>query len=387
MRIWILGLSTLVFAACSGTATTTVTATPTTPAAGTAITRPEVAPTSTTTQDSVGPSLPSTSTAGAALMRSVEVTIPADGLDLVGTLRLPAGEQPAPAVVLIHGSGPQSRDTPLPGQLNMAFGFEIPVFAEIAAALQENGLAVLTYDKRSCGPFNGCADNDYPLPAGDLTVEVFMNDAKAAVDFLRQRTEVEASSISIIGHSQGAQFITLMLEADPDLAGGIMLAGPYRSIDESITAQLDFTVDLLGQFGMDEAEALASPSVSSLVDMVNGLADIRSGSDDPVAGVSAGFWRSWFDLHERSLSAAFRMTQPLLVINGELDWNVAPTEAQAWAEYLAGVDAEYEVQILPCVTHALNCVSESDPTAITPSDIGRAVAPEVIDAIVAFVNR
>ncbi len=382
MRIRALAFSIFAVAACSGTATTTVTAAPTTPT-----TTPEVATASTITQESAGPSVSSTSPAGAAAMRSVEVTIPADGLDLAGTLRLPAGDQPAPAVVLIHGSGPQSRDSLLPGQLNMAFGFEIPVFAEIAGALQDEGFAVLTYDKRSCGPFNGCADNGYPLPAADLTVEAFIDDARAAVDFLRQRTEIDPDRISIIGHSQGAQFITLMLEEDPDLAGGIMLAGPYRSIDEIITAQLDFTLDLLGQFGMDEAEALASPSVSPLVDMVNGLAGIRSGSDDPVAGVSAGFWRSWFDLHERSLSAAFRITQPLLVVNGELDWNVASTEAQAWGEYLAGVGVEYEVKTLPCVTHALNCVSETDPAAITPSDIGRTVAPEIIDAILAFVSR
>jgi hypothetical protein len=269
----------------------------------------------------------------------------------------------------------------------MAFGFEIPVFAEIAEALRDEGFAVLTYDKRSCGPFNGCADNGYPLPADDLTIEAFIDDAKAAVDFLRQRPEVDPSGISVIGHSQGAQFITLMLEADPDLAGGIMLSGPYRSIDEITSAQLDFTVALLGQFGMDEAEALANPSVSPLVDMVDGLADIRSGSDEAVAGVSAGFWRSWLDLHERALSAAFRITQPLLVLNGELDWNVAPIEAQAWDEFLSGVDAEYEVQILPCVTHALNCVSESDPAAITPSDIGRTVAPEVVNAILAFLRR
>lgn len=350
----------------------------------------EVAGTTIATQDSASSSIPVTSTTSItneAILRAVEVDLPAEGLDLAGTLRLPTGDQPAPAVVLIHGSGPQRRDSLLTGQLNMAFGFEIPVFAEIAEALQSSGFAVLTYDKRSCGPFNGCGENDYPLPAGDLTIEVFIDDAAAAVAFLRQQPEVDPDDISVIGHSQGAQFITLMLEADPDLAGGIMLAGPYRSIDEVTKAQLDFTVDLLGQFGIDEAEALANPSVSPLVEMVNGLADIRSGSDEAVVGVTADFWRSWFDLHERALSAAFRITQPLLVLNGELDWNVAPIEAQAWDEFLAGVGADYEVRTFPCVTHALNCVSESDPAAITPDDIGRTVAPEVIDAIVAFLTR
>ena len=76
----------------------------------------------------------------------------------------------------------------------------------------------------------------------------------------------------------------------------------------------------------------------------------------------------------------------MLAINGELDWNVPSIEAQAWGEYLAGVGANFEVLTFPCVTHALNCVSESDPTAITPADIGRAVADEVADALIAFLT-
>ena len=52
----------------------------------------------------------------------------------------------------------------------------------------------------------------------------------------------------------------------------------------------------------------------------------------------------------------------------------------------SGVGVEFDVLTFPCVTHALNCVSESDPTAITPADIGPNVAPEVIDALVAFLT-
>jgi pimeloyl-ACP methyl ester carboxylesterase len=268
----------------------------------------------------------------------------------------------------------------------MGFGFEIPVFAELAEALQESGLAVLTYDKRSCGPFNGCADNGYPLPEDDLTIETFIDDARAGIEFLRQRPEVDPARINVVGHSQGAQFITLMLEEDAELASGVMIAGPYRPVDEITQTQLDSTIDLLGQLGMSEEEALALPTVTPLVDMVNGLADIRSGSTEPVAGVSAEFWQSWLDLHEQALSAAFRITQPLLILNGDYDWNIPASEAQAWGDYLGGVDAAYELVILPCVTHALNCVAESDPTAVTPMDIGPTVAPEVIDALIAFLT-
>ena len=264
----------------------------------------------TSTSSSAPTTEPTSPATSMPTARSIEVAIPAAGLDLAGTLRLPTGETPAPAVVLIHGSGPQNRDSQLPGQLNMGFGFEIPVFGELAEALQESGLAVLTYDKRSCGPFNGCADNGYPLPHDDLIIETFIDDARAGVEFLRQRPEVDRARISIVGHSQGAQFITLMLEEDPELASGVMIAGPYRPVDEITLGQLNSTIDLLGKIGMSEEEALALPTVRPLVDIVNGLADIRSGSSEPVAGVSAEFWQSWLNLHERSLSAASGSPNP-----------------------------------------------------------------------------
>jgi hypothetical protein len=318
---------------------------------------------------------------------SVEVTFPAKGIDLVGTLRLPAGDGPFPTVVLIAGSGPESRDEVVPGQLDMTFGFEIPVFKELAEGLQGNGIAVLTYDKRTCGPFNGCADNGYPIPQTDLTVDDFVADATSAVEYLRTRPEVDASRITIIGHSQGAEFITVMLAADPELASGVMIGGPYRPIDQIIETQLDFTVQLIEQQGMTEEQALALPPVASLAEMVDGVKAIRAGGTEPVAGTSAEFWNSWFDLHESTLSSAAEMTQPLLVLNGEMDWNVPATEAESWRQYLDSIDANAEVQTLPCVTHALNCVQGTNPLAITPADIGRNIAPEVVDAIVRFLGE
>lgn len=165
----------------------------------------------------------------------------------------------------------------------MAFGFEISFFAELADALQNNGWAVLTYEKRTCGTFNGCADNNYPLPEDDLIIEASIDDAWAGIDFPRQRPEIDSARVSIVGHSQGAQFITLMLEADPQLAIGVMSAGPYGPPDEIAQTQLDSTVALLGQLGVSEEEALASAAVAPLVEMVIGLADIRSRSDEPVA--------------------------------------------------------------------------------------------------------
>ncbi len=373
MKRWLVAL-TLVAAACSGAATPTSTTPESTTAASAPTTSRPIIDTTAAPRPTSEP-------------QTLEVEVPAGGLALAGTLYLPEGDAPAPGVVLIHGSGPINRASEVPGQLNMTFGFDIAVFEQIAEALQDAGIAVLTYDKRTCGRFNRCADNDHPFPPDELTIDTFIDDAASAVGYLRGRPEVDPDAITVVGHSQGAQFITVMLEADPQLASGVMIAAPYRPIDEIFEFQLESTIDLLVDLGIPEEQAAASPALELLVEIVDGLVAIRAGGNERVAGLTGAFWRSWLDLHERALSAAFRITQPLLVLSGELDWNVPPAEATAWGEFLAEAGADFQVLTFPCVTHALNCVAEDDPAEMRPADIGRDVEPEVIDALLAFLAR
>src|SRR6185437_11029464 len=59
---------------------------------------------------------------------------------LPGTLTVPAGDGPFPAVLLIAGSGPNDRDETI--------GPNKP-FADLARALAMHGIASLRYDKRT----------------------------------------------------------------------------------------------------------------------------------------------------------------------------------------------------------------------------------------------
>src|SRR4051794_31162837 len=79
-----------------------------------------------------------------------EVTFQSADLRLVGTLSLPerAAGAGVPGVLLIGGSGAESRDENLTGQLGMSFGFGIPAFRLLADGLRAHGIAVLRYDKR-----------------------------------------------------------------------------------------------------------------------------------------------------------------------------------------------------------------------------------------------
>ncbi len=116
----------------------------------------------------------------------VTVTNEAAGIKLAGTLTLPAGEGPHPAVVLITGSGPQDRNESLMGH---------HPFLVLADHLTRNGIAVLRCDDRgvaqSTGDFSKAVTTD------------FADDALAGVAWLRTRKEIDPHKIGLIGHSEG----------------------------------------------------------------------------------------------------------------------------------------------------------------------------------------
>lgn len=129
----------------------------------------------------------------------------ADGTILAGTLYIPAvGNKRHAATVMLHGSGPQDRD-----------GYA-SIIAVMADALAGAGRIVLAYDKRGSGASAGNGDR-----AGFGTLAA---DARAAMDFLARRPEVDASKIGLAGSSQ-AGWVAAKAIADGALPADVLLLG------------------------------------------------------------------------------------------------------------------------------------------------------------------
>ena len=119
---------------------------------------------------------------------------------LAGTLFLPGTPGKHPAVVLFHGSGPQSRDS---------------ARAEWFAGW---GVAALAYDKRGVGESTG----DFrTIPFQDL-----VEDGIAGIDFLKSRTDIDAQHIGVWGLSQGGWLGPLAASRCRDVAFVIAVSGP-----------------------------------------------------------------------------------------------------------------------------------------------------------------
>ena len=315
-----------------------------------------------------------------------EVEFPAEGLTLKGSLELPAtspSSAPSPAVVLIHGSGPHSRDQAAPGQLNMQFGFEIPVFQQLAARLRNKGFAVLRYDKRTCGPFNGCADNGYATPTAALTMDTLAQDAAAAVSFLAKQPEVDATRVFVVGHSQGARLALEVLATERKARAAVLLAGSYRPLDQLLQYQLDFTTEQLRGAG------LATDTVERALEPLQNLRKQAQAARRGEGGENAAFLKSWIEMDERGNELVAGLDRPVLALAGDYDWNVPPEELEAWKASFAGAQNNpgHQSALLPCITHALNCINERDPAKLTPQALGREVDETVHQHIADFLQK
>src|SRR4051794_11541515 len=152
---------------------------------------------------------------------------------LPGTLTLPTGTGPFPAVVLVHGSGPHDRDETI--------GPNKP-FRDLAWGLAAQGVAVLRYEKRT---------HEHPaklMPLKEkLTIrEESVDDAVAAVALLRKQKEVDGKRIFVVGHSLGAIVAPKVAALEPAVAGIVLLAGSPRPFEDIILDQLTYLASLKG---------------------------------------------------------------------------------------------------------------------------------------------
>jgi len=142
------------------------------------------------------------------------------GIDLAGTLTIPDGSGPFPAVVLITGSGTQNRNEELLGH---------KPFLVIADYLTRNGIAVLRYDDRGAGKSKGTPLN---ATSADLAT-----DAEAAFSFLTSRKEINQKSIGLAGHSEGGLIAPIVFSKNPNVAFIVSLAGPGVTGEKIIHTQ------------------------------------------------------------------------------------------------------------------------------------------------------
>ncbi|WP_295634954.1 CocE/NonD family hydrolase [Novosphingobium sp.] len=241
---------------------------------------------------------------------------------LAGTLTMPAGAGPFPAVLLITGSGLQDRD-------ETVFGHK--PFLVWADTLTRRGIAVLRVDDRQTGGSTGEVRNATTLD--------FAGDVAAGVAFLRSRHDIDPLRIGLMGHSEGAIIAPLVAARDPAIGFIVMLAGSgepgealmlhQKRLIETASGLAPAVVEQSGlrmkrlYDAVKDAPDQASAD-AALRETWRSLAskDGRPGTDvPPQLQVVASPWMRWFIRHDPQ-PALSAVHCPVLAVGGSKDLQV-----------------------------------------------------------------
>ena len=159
-----------------------------------------------------------------------EVMFQNGAVNLAGTLTLPQGDGPFPAVLLISGSGLQDRDETLVGH---------KPFWVLADHLSRAGIAVLRVDDPGIG-------KSTPHPKPPTTAD-FATDVEAGVAFLKQDNRM--GRIGLIGHSEGGLIAAIVASRSNDVGFVVLMAGPGVPGAELLQKQNERIFDAAGIAG------------------------------------------------------------------------------------------------------------------------------------------
>jgi len=315
----------------------------------------------------------------------------APGVALGATLSTPAGADKVNAVVLVHGSGPQTRDEQFAGHQRAAV---------IADYLARRGIAVLRYDKRGIAYSSGDYENH--------TVADLSTDLHAVLKALRARGQF--ARIGVVASSEGPEVAAAVAAHHPD--------------------DIDFIVSLAGT-GLNGLEAMmvqdrayaqdhkASPEeVERLMVYVRQFYTTIIAQEDTAARLTAlKALRARQTSADEALIAKYEMDQgtlsldwaakpflraslrsdppadwravrcPVLALNGSVDRQVPPTENLGGlaAALAAGGNTKVESAVLPGLNHLFQ-------TSATGAEdeydrIAETIAPAALERVAGFIGR
>jgi dienelactone hydrolase len=286
-----------------------------------------------------------------------EVTVGEGEWKLPGTLTVPKGAGPFPAVVLVHGSGPNDRDETVGGSR---------IFRDLAEGLASRGIVVLRYEKRTrqYGPRAAAMKN---FTVADETVD----DAAKGVALLRTQKEVDPAKVFVLGHSLGGYVAPRIADEDGKLAGMIILAGNVRPMEDLVIDQLQWMGAQQG--AIDQAKAVQAK-----------VKKLEPGDEDSPAVMGAPP-TYWLDLKGYNpAEKAKSLGLPMLILQGERDYQTTMKDFDLWKASV-GSSKGVVMKSYPALNH-LFVAGEGKSMPAEYNKPGH-VAPEVVDDIAGFVKK
>jgi dienelactone hydrolase len=293
--------------------------------------------------------------------QEVDVTVGLDPWALPGTLTLPESDAPVPAVVLVHGSGPNDRDETIGGS---------QPFKDLAWGLASRGIAVLRYDKRTrvYGPRLS--------PDIGLEEEVVL-DALSALEMARSRPEVDPGRVFLLGHSLGGMVAPEIGSREESLAGIAILAAPARPFFQVLTSQLEYLATL-----QPDPDSPGRAQLDSLIGVVRTVEAGEAPEGTPVLGAPPSYWREVAAVDP--VATAKNLTLPMMVLQGGRDYQSTSEDLTLWETALGGKPG-FSAKLYPDLNH-LFVAGEGLATPEEYASSGGHVSEEVILDLAAWIQ-
>lgn len=273
-----------------------------------------------------------------------EVSVGSGKWILPATLTVPTGAGPFRAVVLVHGSGANDRDETHVNPANK-------VFKDLAWGLASRGIAVLRYEKRN---------KQYPKEFAEIkdrTVnDETVDDALAAVQLLKSTPGVNSKKIYLLGHSLGGLMIPRIGSRDSSIAGLIVMAGTARPLEDVILEQYNYLTSLDGNVSDAEQKLLDNAKADYAIIKSDAIREQPSATK--LLGLPVSYWTDW-KTYNPSI-AAKDVKQPMLILQGENDYQVTMADFKLWKDAL-GNSKNVTFRAYPKLTHTFMEATEAKP--------------------------
>jgi pimeloyl-ACP methyl ester carboxylesterase len=342
---------------------------------------------------------------GAMAVHATEAQAPYDSrplkvtngnVTLSGTLTVPSGPGPFPAVVLITGSGAQNRDEEVAG---------FKVFGVLADHLTRNGIAVYRYDDRGVGESTG--------RIATSTTADFADDALAGLAHLAAMPEIDPARIGLLGHSEGGAAAAIAAAKSPAVKFIVMLAGPaipgdrvtrrqatdaakaigatpdamarietaYRAVTEALRAGATAETETELVKALITAQIEAQPAAQRAL-----VGDVNAFVEKTYRQAMANFTAPWMKFFMRfdPADALRKVTVPVYAAFGGLDTQVLPELNEGPARKALDGNGSATIKVYPQANHLF----QSAKTGLVSeyATLEKAFLPGLLDDVTAFVH-
>lgn len=302
-------------------------------------------------------------------MQEQEIKFRSNGMDIAGTLTLPASYGSFPAVLLVTGSGQVDRNE---NHKKM----KLNAFYEISHFLAQNGIASLKYDKRGVGESEG---NYWGTGFYD-----HVQDTLAALKYLQEHKNIQSEKVFILGHSEGAFIATRLAGIGTQMAGIILLSGAAQSGEDVLKWQAGEIVKGIKGFN---GWLINKLHIDVQKKQQKSIDEIKKSKKDwyrkaLIAKINAKWLREFMAYNP--VVDMLKITIPVLAITGSKDIQVNPADLEEMAKI---VKSSFESHIIENMTHILRIEDGEASISKYKEELKKPIVPELLELILQWLEK